>query len=485
MKQNQVSLKKNFMMNAILTLSSLLFPLISFQYVSRIILPVGTGKVDFATSIIVYFNIIAQLGMPLYGVRAIAKVRDDKEELNRVAQELFLINIVMTIFSYIVLFIMAFAVTRFQQERTLLFIMSASILLSAIGMEWLYKGLEKYSFITLFSVLFKIIALIGMYLLIHVKEDYLIYGALLVLASSGAGIINFLHARKLISFKKVGKYNFKRHLSAIGIFFAMACATQIYTHLDTVMLGFMKGDEEVGIYNAAVKIKIALVSLVTSLSAVLLPRSSYYVDHEMLDEFKRISSKALNFVMLLSIPLTVYFIIFAKESILFLSGDKYINGVIPMQIIMPTVICIGLTNIMGIQILVPLNKEKTVLFSVLAGSIIDLFINLLLIPGYSAVGAALGTLIAEIVVFIWQFIVLKEDVIETFKKIPAVTILVALLIAIAISIWTKFLGWGSFKTLLVSALLYYVAYYVTLLVAKVPIAIEMKNIVLSRFGKKK
>ena len=178
MSENQVSLKKNFVLNAILTASSLLFPLISFQYVSRILLPVGTGKVDFATSIIVYFNIIAQLGMPLYGVRAIAKVRDDKQELSKVTQELFIINIVMTIISYIALIILSAVVTRLHEERTLLFVMSSAILLSAIGMEWLYKGLENYSFITLWSVIFKIIALVGMFLLIHTKEDYIMYGLL-------------------------------------------------------------------------------------------------------------------------------------------------------------------------------------------------------------------------------------------------------------------------------------------------------------------
>ena len=475
MSENQVSLKKNFVLNAILTASSLLFPLISFQYVSRILLPVGTGKVDFATSIIVYFNIIAQLGMPLYGVRAIAKVRDDKQELSKVTQELFIINMVMTIISYIALIILSAVVTRLHEERTLLFVMSSAILLSAIGMEWLYKGLENYSFITLWSVIFKIIALLGMFLLIHKQEDYIMYGLLSVVASSGAGLVNFIHARSMVSFERVGNYDFSRHLKAIGVFFAMACATQIYTHLDTVMLGFMKNDEEVGIYNAAVKIKVALVSLVTSLAAVLLPRSSYYVDHNMMNEFKRISNKALKFIILLSVPLAIYFILFAKQSILFLSGEPYIRAVLPMQIIMPTVILIGLTNIMGIQVLVPLNKEKVVLSSVLAGSIVDVIVNILLIPKYGATGAAIGTLVAELVVLIWQTIVLKEYIFKAIKTIPIILIAIGIACAIGISIWTRYMSWGNFQILLVSALLYFVTYYVILLIGKEPIAVEIKD----------
>lgn len=174
---------------------------------------------------------------------------------------------------------------------------------------------------------------------------------------------------------------------------------------------------DVGYYNAAVKIKTILVSIVTSLGVVLLPRASYYIEHKMIDEFYRIAHKAINFVFLIALPMMLYFMIFAKEGIFFLSGSAYEKSILPMQVIMPTLLFIGLTNVMGIQMLVPLGKEKIVLYSEIAGAVVDLIVNFALIPRYASVGAAIGTLAAEIVVWIVQFGALKQDIIPAYKKI--------------------------------------------------------------------
>ena len=392
----QKSLKLNFIMNAILTMSSFIFPLITFPYVSRILQPVGTGRVAFATSLITYFNMFAQLGIPTYGVRACAKVRDNREELTRTAHELLFINLFMSLLSYIGLGAALFFIPRLREEKALYLVISLTIFLSAVGMEWLYKALEQYTYITVRSITFKFAALIAMFLLVHEKDDYVIYGGITIFASSASNIFNWIHARKYIDRKWIGNYHIKKHLKAIFIFFSMACATMIYTNLDAVMLGFMKTDEDVGYYNAAVKIKTILVSIVTSLGTVLLPRVSYYVEHGQMDKFREISAKALNFVVLAAVPLMIYFMIFARYGIYFLSGSAYEGSILPMQIIMPTLLFIGITNILGIQILVPLGKEKIVLYSEIAGAVTDLILNTLLIPPYAYAGAALVTLASQI-----------------------------------------------------------------------------------------
>ena len=260
MSKKKKSLKINFIMNIILTMSSFIFPLITFPYVSRILLPIGTGKVSLATSIITYFSMFAQLGIPTYGIRACAKVRDNREELSKVAQELLLINIIMSVISYIILFILLLFVPKFRCEKTLYVILSFTIILTAIGMEWLYKALEQYTYITVRSVIFKCIALIAMFLLIHKQEDYVVYGAITIFAASASNVLNLINVHKYIDLKPIRNYNFKRHLKPVLIFFAMSCATTIYTNLDTVMLGFMTTDTEVGYYNAAVKIKVCNVN---------------------------------------------------------------------------------------------------------------------------------------------------------------------------------------------------------------------------------
>lgn len=276
MAKKQKSLKLNFIMNAILTMSSFIFPLITFPYVSRILLPEGTGKVSFATSLISYFAMFAQLGIPTYGIRACAKVRDNKEELTRTAQELVIINLVMSIVSYAALAIALIFVPRLRAERTLYAIVSLTIIFNVIGMEWLYKALEQYTYITIRSIVFKFVALVAMFAFVHQKADYVVYGAITLIAASGSSVFNLINAHKFIGMRPVGKYHFKRHFKPIAVFFAMSCATTIYTHLDTVMLGFMKTDADVGYYNAAVKIKTILVSIVTSLGVVLLPSILLY-----------------------------------------------------------------------------------------------------------------------------------------------------------------------------------------------------------------
>lgn len=479
MSSKQKSLKMNFIMNAILTMSSFIFPLITFPYVSRVLLPVGTGRVSFATSLISYFSMFAQLGIPTYGIRACAEVRDDREKLTRTAQELLILNLIMSAFSYGVLILALLFVPRLQEDRMLYIIISATILLTSIGMEWLYKALEQYAYITIRSLIFKLVALVAMFLLIHEQSDYVIYGGISIFAASASNIFNFINAHKFIGIKPVGKYCLKRHIKPVIIFFAMSCASTIYTNLDTVMLGFMTTDVDVGYYNAAIKIKSILVSIVTSLGTVLLPRASYYVKQGFMDEFYRITRKALNFVFLLATPLMLYFIFFAKEGIFFLSGSAYAGSIASMQIIMPTLLLIGLTNILGIQILVPTGREKIVLYSEIAGAVVDVIINAIFIPIYASAGAAFGTLIAELVVFMVQYCALRKEVASTFKKIHYLRIGIALVLGSAASIWVKVLGMGDFLTLVISAFLFFGVYGLFLLLAKEPLVSEIFGQVVS------
>ena len=470
----------NFVMNSILTMSQFLFPLITFPYISRILLPTGTGKVSFATSVVSYFALFAQLGIPTYGIRACAKVRDDRKALERTVQELFLINLIMSILAYIVLFLAIAFVPRMRQEKALFLIVGLTILFNAIGMEWLYKALEQYTYITVRSIIFKLIAVVAMFVLVHEQKDYVIYGGISILAASASNVFNFFHAHKYVSIKPVGSYNFRQHLKPIVIFFAMSCAATIYTNLDTVMLGFMTSDAEVGYYNAAVKIKSILVSVVTSLGVVLLPRASYYVEHKLMDEFYRITQKAINFVFLIAVPLTVYFILFAKEGIFFLSGSEYASSILPMQVIMLTVFFIGLTNIMGIQMLIPLGKEKMVLYSEIAGAIADLILNTLLIPIMASTGAAIGTVVAEGVVFLVQFFVLRKEVFPAYRKVRYGTIVLAILVAVVSSLWVKKLALGNFLTLLISSVIFFLAYAVVLFLCKEPLVREILRKVFSQ-----
>lgn len=476
----QKSLKLNFIMNSILTMSQFIFPLITFPYASRVLMPSGIGKVNFAISIINYFSMFAQLGIPTYGIRACAKVRDNREQLTRTVHELLFINIIVTMISYIGLALAILFVPRMHNEKMLYVIISFTIVLTTIGMEWLYKALEQYTYITIRSIVFKLIGLIAMFMLVHSKSDYLIYAVITVVSSYASFILNFINARKFVDFKPVRHYNLQQHIKPILIFFSMSIAVTVYTNLDTIMLGFMKNDVEVGYYTAAVKIKGITVSVVTSLGTVLLPRAAYYIEKGENEKFEILAKKAINFVFLIATPLVIYFIIFAKQGIFFLSGKAFGPSVVPMQLIMFTVLFIGLSNITGIQILVPLGYEKIVLYSEIAGALTDLIINFILIPSLGSSGASIGTLVAEFVVLLVQYFGIKNQVPDLFKTVKYYKIIFAVMLATLASAWVQMLNLHVFLVLLVSALFFFGVYGITLLLMKETLVTEITQEILQK-----
>lgn len=400
-----------------MTMFNFIFPLITFPYVSRVLLPVGTGKVAFATSIVSYFSMVGMLGIPTYGIRAYAKVRNDRDKLSKTVQEIMVINSVAMGLSLLVYIIAIILVPRMAQDKVLFMINIATLFFNLIGCEWLYKALEQYSYITVRSILLKLVSLVLMFLMVHQVSDYVIYGAITILASVGSNFFNFINLRRFLNLKWYPNMNLSRHIKAIFSFFMMTIATTVYTNLDSVMLGFMKGDEAVGYYNAAVKIKTILVSLVTSMGAVLLPRLSFYVKEGKTKEFKELTVRSLQFICFVSIPLWIYFTVFAKEGIYFLSGDAYTGSILPMQIIMPTLFLIGISNLLGIQILVPMDRENDVLKSVSLGAIVNLIINAIFIPRFGASGAAFGTLVAEFFITSYQIYVLRDFLKEILANV--------------------------------------------------------------------
>lgn len=480
----QKSLKLNFIMNAILTMSSFIFPLITFPYVSRILQPAGNGKVNFMLSVVTYFKLFAQLGIPIYGIRACAAVRDDKEKLTRTVHELLFINVITTILTYIVFAFAVMLVPRLQQDKALAIIMSFTIILTTIGVEWLYKALEQYTYITVRSIIFKAISVVAMFMLVHAKSDYVIYGAITTFASSASFILNMINAHKYIGLRPIGHYHFKRHMKPVLIFFAMSIATTIYTNLDSVMLGFMKTDADVGYYTAAVKIKNILVSLVTSLGTVLLPRAAYYIEKGETEEFIKLSRKAMNFVVLSAVPLMIYFMMYAKNGIFFLSGSAYTGSILPMQIIMPTLLFIGISNLTGLQILVPLGQENIVLISAIIGAVVDLIINTLLIPRIASSGAAIGTLVAEFFVTFYQYMIVKKHVPNLFENVILWKILLANGLAMLASFKIVSLHFGNFVILVISAIIYFGVYYIVLVLTKEKLVLTITNQIISKLTKR-
>lgn len=391
------SVKYNAIYNIIYTLSNIVFPLITFPYVSRILMATGNGKVNFFSSIATYGTTVASLGISTYGIRAVAKVRDDKNKLSKLTSELLIINSIGT-FLVIGTLIASFAfVNKFQNELGLFVVTCLTILMSTIGMNWLYSGLEQYDYITRRSILFKFISLVLVFIFVRTKKDYLNYSIIMAFSTVGSYVLNFIYARKFINYKfNIFNMNLKKHMQPTLLLFSSILAVSIYTNLDTVMLGFYSGDRAVGLYTVAVKVKWLLLMLINALSAVLLPRLSKHVEENNLDTFRDIIKQSSDIIFFVSIPLTIFFMVTALDTIKLIGGSDYVSAAVCMQILMPILVISGFSNITGNQILIPFGKDKAFLYAVSTGALLNVIINIIILPKYGANGAAVATLIAEV-----------------------------------------------------------------------------------------
>ena len=347
-------------------------------------------------------------------------------------------------------------------------ITSVTILLNAIGVDWLFQALEQYGYITIRNLAFKIISIILMFAFVHKPEDYIIYGAISVIGTCGSNVLNVFYAANFLEKKTFGHYNLKQHLKPIFNFFLLTVSVSVYNSMDSVMLGFMSSDAEVGYYTAAIKMKTIVVSTVTSLGTVLLPRMSNFIAQNKMDDFFRMIKKSFNFIFVVAISVALFCIVAAKSIILILAGDSYVPAIIPMQVISWTIILIGLSNITGMQVLVPTNREKYTTLSTVYGAIVNLIINTVAIPSLGATGAAIGTVAAEFTVLIVQFYFLRNELLQMLSGIQylkiggslVVTLLVLVLFKRTISIDNLFLD------LCASAIIYFGVYFTLLIIIK-------------------
>lgn len=397
----QKSLKKNAFFSFIKAFMNLAFPLITFPYASRILNPDGIGKINFANSVVAFFVTIGLLGTNSYASREAAKIRDNRRELSKFSREILCINIFSSLFSYLFFFILIFTVPKFSGYIILLLICSTKILFTIFGMDWLYIATEEFKYITVRSIIFQFLSLIFLFLFVHTQKDLYWYAIFGILSAVGSNVCNFIHSRQYIDIFSPQTLDIKKHLKPIFIFFGMTLVTNIYTVLDTTMLGFLATDTEVGYYSAATKIVKMVIGILTAISAILLPRLSYHAEKEQFSAFSSLIEKSLSIFWMISIPMCAGLFILAEPVLLLFSGGKFINALRPMQIITPLIFIISTTSLLGSP-LSALRKEKISLFAVCIGATSNLICNTILIPMYGASGAAIGTIFAESSVMLFQ-----------------------------------------------------------------------------------
>jgi len=413
------SVKVNYILNLINTGTQMLFPLITFPYVCRVIEADGIGQINFFQSIISYISLFTCLGIPMYAIREIARDRSDVVQMNRTAMEILLLHSMLTLVGYAIVAILCLTVPQIQVNIPLFLILSLTIFFTAIGCEWFYQGIEDFKYITIRGLIIKTVSVVLLFIFVKSKTDLLYYGCYTVFGVLGGNFFNFFRLRKYIHRENIifSELHIKRHIKPVLKVFSFSVVTSIYLQLNTVLLGFLKNALAVGYFAAATKVMQMLLTMSSCLGSVMMPRASHLIAENKEDEFNRLIQKSYDFTLAIALPMTIGLIFCAPSLITALCGVKFEHSILPSQIIAPIILMVAISNVFGIQVLFPKGKINIVTLCCGIGAIADLILNLCLIPFFSYIGTSIAYLGAEVATTVSMYFIGRKYIpIIYFKK---------------------------------------------------------------------
>mgnify|MGYP002706369169 FL=1 len=429
------SVKVNYILNLINTGTQMLFPLITFPYVCRVIEADGIGQINFFQSIISYISLFTCLGIPMYAIREIARDRSDVVQMNRTAMEILLLHSMLTLVGYAIVAILCLTVPQIQVNIPLFLILSLTIFFTAIGCEWFYQGIEDFKYITIRGLIIKTVSVVLLFIFVKSKTDLLYYGCYTVFGVLGGNIFNFFRLRKYIHRENIifSELHIKRHIKPVLKVFSFSVVTSIYLQLNTVLLGFLKNALAVGYFTAATKVMQMLLTMSVCLGSVMMPRASHLIAENKEDEFNRLIQKSYDFTLAIALPITIGLIFCAPSLITALCGVKFEHSILPSQIIAPIILMVAISNVFGIQVLFPKGKINIVTLSCGIGAVADLILNLCLIPFFSYIGTSIAYLGAEVATTVSMYFIGRKYIpIIYFKKSHLIYALGCVVMALAL-----------------------------------------------------
>jgi O-antigen/teichoic acid export membrane protein len=461
------SVKFNVLMNMILTSSAVIFPLITVPYVSRVLLTYGTGAVAFVQGVVSYFSLVALLGMTNYGVRACARVRDDPYQLSKTVKELLIILGISTTIVTIGYLLAVMFVPRFHENQDLFFAFGIVLWLASFGVEWFYQALEQYGYITVRNLAIKIVGIILMFVFVRSQQDYFLYGLIVIFSGYGANIFNMLRLRKLVDLSVHTPIQIGRHIKPMGWFFVATVSSGMYVQADLVILGLLGTTNMVGLYQLVAKVKGTMVNAVNSVGNVMLPRLTYYTTKQKKDKVRNLTAKNINFVMILSCFLIGVCLLSAPQIVLILGGKAFAESALPLKIVSFAALFSAL-NIVLENYLVSNSKEITWALINVAGLVVAVISNCVLIPKMGVSGAALSIVLCELFVLGIKCVLCRRFLRELLPNIdPLRIIAVTAISSSAVSFAQSFIGdSGPVKMLFLTLVSFMVIFGLLLLLVR-------------------
>ena len=398
--------KLNYIYNSAYQILLIVMPLITTPYLSRTLGAEMIGSHSYAQAIAYYFVIFIMLGLNNYGNRSIAFCRDNKKTTSKVFSEIYTMQLIVSAIITLLYIVLLIA----SSGSVLSWILLLYVISASLDINWLFFGLGEFKAAAAIGGITRIISALSIFIFIKSSNDIWIYTLIYSLSALINHIVLIIFAKKIIQFKRVSIKTALRHLKPNLFLFIPVIAVSLYKIMDKIMLGNLSNIEQVGFYENAEKITQVPIALITSLGTVMLPKMSNLAAKNKIEESRQYIRKSINFAVLLSSLFSFGIISMANLFVPWYFGQGYETCIELLNLLMPSCIFIAVANVIRTQFLIPFKQDKLYVISVLSGAIINLFMNLLLIPDHGSVGAAIGTLSAEASVCIIQVLLCKKKV---------------------------------------------------------------------------
>jgi O-antigen/teichoic acid export membrane protein len=387
-------IRKKFFFQILYALSQLIFPLVTYPYITRTIGAEGLGLVGYIEYVSGFIITIVAFGIPFYGVREAAKLQNDPQKLQLLFRQLFSIQLLI---SCLGLLIFLGIVTFGKQDISLqlLILGCANILLPAFVAEWYMQGTEAFRFTTIRSIVLRTVGLIAIFLFVVSKEDYVYYYLIIILVQAAVAISNLYK----IGYNNIGFHfsGYKQHLKPLWHFFLTASIISVYVFFDVIILGWFTDEKLVGYYTLAIKLVKLSLLLVLSVNVILFPRISHLTVLNDIESIRSLLHKSLNFIVVLTLPIGLGFYFLAPQIVQLIAGDDFVSSIPLVQILSVLPFVIGLSSLFVYQVLVPFGKEKKLLLSVFVTCICSLILHIILVQLYKEKGTAVATTLTELI----------------------------------------------------------------------------------------
>lgn len=473
MLEQKKSLARNAILNLIKNVSSVAFPLITYPYASRVLQVDNMGKYNFANSIVSYFLLLAALGISAYAIREGSGLKEKRSDFEYFANQMFSINVISTVISIVTMLIVIAASTKLQQYTELILVLSMVLPFTTVGVNWIYSIYEEYQYITTRSIAFQFISMVLLFLVVHNENDIIKYALITVISNAGSNLLNVINSRKYCHLRFTLHIDWQKHLKPILIIFVTNIAITIYVSSDITALGIFGNDYNVGLYGLAAKVYSIVKSGITALFIVVQVRISFYAINKMDKQFKALANKVYNALLIFVLPATVGVFALSKQIVLILGGESYIEASSSLQILSLALFFSVFATFFNICILMPKREENAIFILTLISAVVNIVLNILLVPVWLQNACALTTVIAEGICCIGNAIVSRKHIkLENNVRIILPTIAgCASILAISLSLSQLISNMYISTVIIVPCSV--IAYVGTQVVGKNPVAMEV------------